>query len=301
MLSRIAESFFWLGRYIERAEGTTRILSEHYQLIVEDQSISEPMACAILLDALSMPHIGVEDGLLLVRSVVGETGLPATITGAVSAGRDNARAIRDSLSADTFEALNAAHLFLSRGLTHSSSPGIGLHRVLERLFVVNGVIDWTMSRDEAYYFMMLGRQIERIDMMGRLLAMRHEQLWPNSGPVAVLRAAGALSAFLRTRAPLQGTDVRKFLVLDEAFPRSMRVCAGDAELAVRELERRGVGDGGTLLREVGMLRSALEYTTSDDPKEIDRLISESRQAAVRASDQVNRAFFRQHGTLVWSH
>ena len=218
MLSRIAESFFWLGRYIERAEGTTRILSEHYQLIVEDQSISEPMACAILLDALSMPHIGVEDGLLLVRSVVGETGLPATITGAVSAGRDNARAIRDSLSADTFEALNAAHLFLSRGLTHSSSPGVGLHRVLERLFVVNGVIDWTMSRDEAYYFMMLGRQIERIDMMGRLLAMRHEQLWPNSGPVAVLRAVPSS----------RGRNATCCWPIGEPGTKSFRFCESDA-------------------------------------------------------------------------
>ena len=248
-----------------------------------------------------MPHIGVEDGLLLVRSVVGESGLPATITGAVGAGRDNARAVRDSLSTDTFEALNAAHLFLSRGLTHSSSPGVGLHRILERLLVVNGVIDWTMPRDEAYYFMKLGRNIERIDMMGRLLAMRHEQLWPNSGPVAVLRAAGALSAFLRKSGPFQGADVRKFLVLDETFPRSMRMCAADAELAVRSLEGLGVGDGGMLLREVGMLRSSLEYTTSDDPAEIDRLIADARQAAIRASNQANKAFFRQHGTIVWSH
>ena len=301
MLSRIAESFFWLGRYIERAEATTRILGEHYQLIVEDQSISEPMACAVLLDALSMPHIGVEDGLFLVRSVVGESGLPATITGAVGAGRDNARAVRDSLSTDTFEALNAAHLFLSRGLTHSSSPGVGLHRILERLLVVNGVIDWTMPRDEAYFFMKLGRNIERIDMMGRLLAMRHEQLWPNSGPVAVLRAAGGLSAFLRKSGTFQGSDVRKFLVLDETFPRSMRMCAADAELAVRSLEALGVSDGGLLLREVGMLRSALEYTTSDDPSEIDRLISDARQAAIRASNQANKSFFRQHGTIVWSH
>jgi uncharacterized alpha-E superfamily protein len=176
-----------------------------------------------------------------------------------------------------------------------------LHRILEKLFVINGVIDWTMPRDEAYYFMKLGRNIERIDMMGRLLAMRHEQLWPNSGPVAVLRAAGALSAFLRTRSVLHGPEVRKFLVLDEGFPRSMLSCAADAELAVRELDRRGVADGGILLREVGMLRSSLQYTTSQDPQEIDRLVSDARQTAVRASDQVNTAFFRQHGTIVWSH
>ena len=55
MLSRIAESFFWLGRYVERAEATARLLSEHHQLLVEDRSVPEEMGCALLLDSLTMP------------------------------------------------------------------------------------------------------------------------------------------------------------------------------------------------------------------------------------------------------
>lgn len=301
MLSRIAESFFWLGRYVERAEATARLLAEHHQLMVEDRSVPEERAGAVLLEALSMPTADVTTGRHLVRVVVGDDLNSSTIAGAVSAARANARAVRDSLSQDTFEALNAAHLALSRGMAFTASPGVALHRVLERLLVVNGIVDWTMPRDEAYHFMVLGRELERIDMVGRLLSIRLGEMWPASGPAAALRAAGALSPYMRTGRPITSVDVRRYLVLDPTFPRSMLCCASDAEEAVRGLQRLGVSDSGPLLREVGMLRSELEYARVPTPGDVEQFISYCRQAAVRASEEVNRTFFRQHGTVVWSH
>ena len=94
MLSRIAESFYWLGRYIERAEATVRLLAEHHQLLVEDQSVPHATGCAVLLEALSMPDTGVDTPHELVRVLVGSEIDPSTIAGAVSAARSNARAIR---------------------------------------------------------------------------------------------------------------------------------------------------------------------------------------------------------------
>ena len=301
MLSRLAESYFWLGRYLERAEATTRLLAEHHQLMVEDQSVSELLACAVLLEALTLPHEDVTHPDGLVRAVVGNEEMPSTIIGSVAAARDNARAVRDSLSAETFEALNTAYLSLVRGVVITSSPGVTMHRLMERLLTVNGVIEWTMPRDEAFQFLVLGRELERIDMVGRLLAVRHDQWWPSAGPSATLRAAGAQTAFLRSGATLNGPQVRAYLVLDPMFPRSMRNCAADAEDGVRALARLGVSDRGALLREVGMLRSALEFEIDDDNESVDRLAEQARRAAHRASDQVNAAFFRQYGTVVWSH
>lgn len=301
MLSRIAESFFWIGRYLERAEATTRLLAEHYQLTVEDQSVDEELACQLLLDALSIGTAGVTKGPQLVRAVVGEPGNASTIAGAVSAARDNARAIRESLSGDTYEALNATHLLLTRGMRTSSSPGVMLYRILERLLVVNGVVDWTMPRDEAHHFLVLGRELERIDMMARLLSIRHDLLWPAAGPVAILHATGSLSPFLRTGATVAGAEVRAFLVLDSTFPRSMRACAADAEAAVRGLAILGIVDEGSLLSEVGMLRSALEYASASNSQTVDTLVAVAQDASVRASRSVDQAFFRQQGTVVWSH
>jgi uncharacterized alpha-E superfamily protein len=301
MLSRLAESFFWLGRYIERAEATARLLAEHHQLLVEDRSVPEVLAARILLESLSMPADDITTARAMVKRVVGSDADPTSISGSVSAARANARAVRDSLSQDTFEALNSAHIALSRGIAFTSSPGVALHRVLERLLVVNGVVDWTMPRDQAFHFMVLGRELERIDLVGRLLDIRHDEWWPASGPAAVLRASGALSPFLRTGKQMNSAEVRQYLVLDPAFPRSMRSCAADAENAVRGLQALGASDSSQLLREVGMLRSELEYALITRPDDVDAHVETARAAAVRAHEEVRRAFFRQHGTIVWSH
>ena len=148
MLSRLAESFYWIGRYLERAEATARLLAEHYHLTVEDRSVPDDIAAAVVLDALSLGHDVVTTPTELVRSLLGDAANPSTVIGSVAAARENARSVRDALSGDVFEALNGAHLTLTRGLTAAASPGASMYRVLERLMVVNGAIEWTMPRDE---------------------------------------------------------------------------------------------------------------------------------------------------------
>jgi uncharacterized alpha-E superfamily protein len=301
MLSRIAESFFWIGRYLERAEATARLLAEHHHLLIEDRSVSEDIGAVALLDALSISAPSVADAGGLVSAVIGAPNDPSTVRGSVAAARENARAVRDQLSVDVFEALNSAHISLSRGLLFAASPGVGLHRVVERLLVAHGVIEWTMSRDEGYLFLSLGRRLERMDMTTRLLAVRHEQLWPDGGPVATLRAAGGLNGFLRTKHTLTGTPVRQFLVLDEHFPRSLLMSARGAEDAVRGLADHGAHDSGQLLRECGMIRSRLEYVVEPDSDTVDALILDAQLAAAKASEAAALNFFNQAGTIVWSH
>jgi uncharacterized alpha-E superfamily protein len=301
MLSRIAESFFWIGRYVERAHSTARLLAEHHQLMVEDSTLPENEACVALLDALSLDDGDVHTGTQLIRRVMGTTRQFSTVAGSVAAARENARSVRDVLSGEVFEALNATHLALGRGIAYADSPGVALHRVVERLLVVHGVVSWAMPRDEAFQFLKLGRSLERIDMTARLLAVDHDRLWPEAGPVAALRAGAAYSAMLLTGVAVDGDSVREFFVLDPSFPRSMRRSAVEAEEAVRELAQLGAGDGGALLREVGLVRSALEFAVNPDPDEVERLAQAARTAAARASDIAYDAFFRQSGTIVWSH
>lgn len=302
MLSRLAESFYWIGRYLERAEATARLLAEHYQLTVEDRSVPDDVAAAVVLDALSLPHGVVSSPTELVRALLGDVSNPSTVIGAVGAARENARSVRDALSGDVFEALNGAYLTLSRGLTTAASPGASMHRVLERLMVVNGAVEWTMSRDEGHYFLTLGRSLERIDMTARLLDVRHDLVWPDTGATAVLRSAAALSPFLRTGEAPTGDQVREFLVLDPDFPRSMLYRARAAEEAVRGLQRLGGVDDGELLREVGLMRSRLEFAGgATDPDVVDDLVSDTQMSAVSAAAATADAYFRQAGTVVWSH
>jgi uncharacterized alpha-E superfamily protein len=302
VLSRLAESFYWIGRYLERAEATARLLAEHYHLTVEDRSVPDDVAATVVLDALSLPHGEVATPTDLVRGLLGDVSSPSTVIGAVSAARENARSVRDALSGDVFESLNASYLTLTRGLTAAASPGPSMHRVIERLMVVNGAIEWTMSRDEGHWFLMLGRSLERIDMTARLLDVRHDQLWPETGPVAMLRSAAAFSPFLRTGEPTMGELVRRFLVLEPTFPRSMLASARTAEDAVRGLQLQGSGSDGDLLREVGLMRSRLEFAGAvEDPAEVDQLAHDTQMSAVSAGLATAEAYFRQAGTIVWSH
>jgi len=140
-------------------------------------------------------------------------------------------------------------------------------------------------------------------MTARLLKVRHDLLWPESGPATALRAAGGLHAFLRGRHPLTGDQVRAFLVLDPTFPRSMLGCALGAEQAARELEAMGsVTSHGGILRTVGLLRSELEFVPAEpDPEIVDRLADYGLVSANEAGAEVRNSFFEQIGTVVWSH
>jgi uncharacterized alpha-E superfamily protein len=302
VLSRLAESFYWIGRYLERAEATARLLAEHYHLTVEDRSVPDDVAAAVVLDALSLTHDVVTTPTELVRSLLGDVANPSTVIGSVAAARENARSVRDALPGDVFEALNGAHLTLTRGLTAAASPGASMHRVLERLMVVNGAIEWTMPRDEGHYFLGLGRALERVDMTARLLDVRHDVVWPDTGPVATLRSAAGLSAFLRTGEAPTGEQVREFLVLDPTFPRSMLHSAQRAEAAVRGLQTLGGVDDAELVREVGLMRARLEFAGGvHDPAVIDQLVHDTQTSCVATAAAVAEAYFRQAGTIVWSH
>ena len=304
MLSRIAESFFWIGRYTERCEATSRLLAEHHQLLVEDTRVSHSLGVSVLLEALDFPEpfgpMMTPAGL--VKAVIGDSETPATIRGAAFAARENARAIRDAIPGDLFEALNNMYLYISSPSVLTASPGVGLRIALERLAVVAGVIDWINPRDDAHLFLRLGRALERIDMTGRLLSMRHDLMWPESGPTTMLHACGGLGAFLRGGSTPTGEQVRQYLVVDRSFPRSMLRCALQAEEAVNALERDcTVAVSGDLTRTVGMMRSALEYSAVEPNDEtVTRLANETVAKVLLASAQMNEAFFRQVGTIDWS-
>jgi uncharacterized alpha-E superfamily protein len=305
VLSRIAEAMFWIGRYVERAEATTRLLVEHHQLLVEDTRLDPAIGVEAMLRPLGLmpaePVPPLTAGTL-VTIVVGESANPTTILGSVAAARENARTIREALPGDMFERLNATHLRLQSGIS-TIVPGIPLRGLLDELSVVTGIIDWQMPRDEGLVFLRLGAALERLDMTSRLLEIDHEALWPQAGAATTLRASGGFNPFLRTQRAMTGEQVRTFLVLDPTFPRSMLQCAVRAERQVRQMATYvSPQQVSSLLRTVGILRAELEFAyATPTPADLDQLSERARIAAYEASDAVAVAFFRQAGTILWSH
>lgn len=306
MLSRIAEAMFWIGRYVERAEATSRMLIEHHQLLVEDTRLDPAVGVEAMLKALSlMPEDADQSSLTpsaLVSIVAGRPAHRQTILGSVEAARENARTIREVLPAGMFERMNATHQRMQSGIS-TVIPGIPLSGLLDELAVVRGIIDWQMSRDEGLVFLRLGAALERLDMNSRLLAIGHEDLWPQAGAVTALRAAGGFNPFLRTQRAVTGGQVHAFLLLDPVFPRSTLQASIRAERAVRQMGTYvSRTQTSALLRIVGILRADLEFASaSPTPADLELLTERASEAAFEASDAVSGAFFRQAGTIVWSH
>ncbi|MDT4978822.1 MAG: hypothetical protein QOG07_701, partial [Pseudonocardiales bacterium] len=163
MLSRVAEALFWVGRYVERAEDTARLLDVQFHQVVEDPATDEAETCRVLAAVM-----GVEaDPPHEIRETLEVLGYqrdnPSSIVGALLAARQNARGARESLSADIWECLNTTYheLPLRIEAARAFGPAPFFSYVRQRAAMLGGHAEATMSRDHGFDFLVLGRSVER--------------------------------------------------------------------------------------------------------------------------------------------
>ncbi|WBU37138.1 alpha-E domain-containing protein [Homoserinibacter sp. YIM 151385] len=304
MLSRIAESLFWIGRYIERADGTARILDVHLQLLLEDPWIEEDTACRSLLSVMGTEPpaetaVGRGDvlGILAV-----DRHQPASIAYSLGAARENARRAREVVSTELWEVLNTTRARMPRRIAQEKVSDF-FAWVRDRSALAVGTMESSSSRDEAWSFFTLGRSIERADMTARLLATR--SLTEASGPswTTILRSVGAYEAYLRTyRGVPSARNAAEFLLLDRLFPRSILFAVTRAESCLREIEPRSerVGVGDPSLRLLGQIRSQLEFrSVADTLDDLPRHMDEVQVATSAASEAIRQRYFPTSAAPSW--
>jgi len=268
MLSRIAESLFWIGRYVERADGTSRLLDVHLQLLLEDPSINEDEACRALLEVIgSEAHfpnsIGRTDLLDLLSTDRNEL---TSISSSLNAARENARRVREVVSTELWECLNTTRSRMPRKVSIDRAHDFFIW-VRERTALAVGIFESSASRDESWTFFTLGRSLERIDMTARLLST--SELMEASGPswTTILRSCGAYEAYLRTyRGVPSAVNAAEFLLLDRIFPRSVFFALSRAESCLNDLSpvQARVGVNDQALKEVGLLKNQMEFRNAGD-------------------------------------
>ena len=304
MLSRIAESLFWIGRYIERSDGTARILDVHLQLLLEDPWVEENLACRSLLSVMGTE---VPDAAEITRAdVLGllavDRNQPASIAYSLNAARENARRAREVVSTELWEVLNTTRARMPRKVA-SDKVHEFFAWVRERSALAVGIVESATSRDEAWSFFTLGRSIERADMTARLLATR--SLTEASGPswTTILRSVGAYEAYLRTyRGVPSARNAAEFLLLDRLFPRSILFSVTRAEQCLREIEPRTdrVGVSDLALRLLGQIRSELEYRPINDMiDDLPRYMDEVQLATSAASEAIRQRYFPTNAAPSW--
>lgn len=241
MLSRVAENLYWLGRYLERAENMARIAAVNYRASFEERAAGEDEA--VQWDAL-VHAIGSDEGYLEARAArpdlqPGEWLLfsaenPGSLRSTVGRARGLARELREHISREVFEEINLLYL-----ASNEADPRRGLRpytaTVQRGVAATFGLYDNTVLYDEGREWFRCGMYIERADMTSRIIDAKYYMLLPSiadvDGPLdrygwlAILRSASAHEAFRkRYRGSIRGERVAELLILDAAFPRSLRFC-----------------------------------------------------------------------------
>jgi uncharacterized alpha-E superfamily protein len=246
MLSRVAESLYWTGRYVERAELGSRLLHVNFHVLLDSPGAGHDEAWRRLLlvggsDALYREHFDGYDAQSVSEFMLWHAANPNAVVACVANARENARSVRDQLSSEMWERLNRLHLFLTthrRGSVARAQHDL-FAGVREGSHSFQGTMRATLPRGEAYEFVELGHHVERADVTARVLAVEYPAvapLTPDSTEetvrlTALLKSCGAFEAFRKAeRSFLRPSRVLEYLLLDRSCPRTVLFCL-DACLA----------------------------------------------------------------------
>lgn len=305
MLSRVADSFYWMRRYLERAEHSARVLDVHLGLSLDDPTDAVGRT---LLSAVGEAPIGM--GASAAAAVAAEaTGRidqahRTAVIGFVVAARENARQIREHISSEMWEQLNSLYLELrSTGEVDMDSSAF-LRSVIEGTHLFHGVSEATLSHGEGWHFMQLGRYIERATTTASMLDHYFGERGNTSHDVhdageyvewvGLLRACAAFEAYCRAHtADVQPQRLAEFLLLNAECPRSVRFAADRIEDSLRAIAR-GLGRQATGRPErfAGRLRAALNFGTIDEILEdsLIRYVESIRQQCDQIHAALNQTY-----------
>ena len=309
MLSRIAESLYWIGRYVERAEDTARLLDVHYHLLLEDRRADEAAVCRALLEAMgvSTSELAHEpDADMVTELLARDLSFSGSIACSVGASWENARGAREAISSELFQTLNTMRREVGRRAR--AEAGAARHDfflwVRDRAAACWGIVDATMSRDDGWRFLVLGQSLERADMTARLLSARYGDAFGQTGWTTTLRTCAAHEAFLRTyHHSVNASSAVEFLLLDRLFPRSVYHALTTAEHRLGELApisaRTGVDDESSRL--LGRARAELEFLRIEDViDELPSLLRKLQHDCAEVHAAVARRYFRETRVVEWS-
>ncbi len=278
MLSRVADSLYWMSRYLERAEHTVRMLDVHSSMTLERSGTSEDARRRRLLLALgsaadNAAALSDRDSHDLLAQLAHDGGNGASVRSCIAAARENARQVREEISSEQWLQLNRLYHLVTRDAFPDAPPEEFLPEILDGLHLFQGVTDTTMSHGEGWLFIQIGRSIERASSIAALLAVY--ELGLATGPagshqflewVGLLRCCTAFEAYCNVyTADLTESQILEFLLLNKDFPHAVRYSVDRLREALLALEQEsGRLAPQELVRVAGRLQAALRFVEITD-------------------------------------
>jgi uncharacterized alpha-E superfamily protein len=287
LLSRVADSLYWMSRYLERAEHTTRLLDVNLNLMLDESAASADRRWQRVLLALGNPKDihWTGDPYALTHELTFDTSHKGSILSCIIAARENSRHVREQISTEQWHRLNSLYLEVTRPRPESNGHALlssteqqteFLQRVMEAVHQFQGVTDSTMSHGEGWQFIQVGRYIERASATAMLIEAYHKDLWTPHDPLpdkneyldwmGLLRSATAFEAYCKVyTADLTPERILEFLLLDEQFPHSLRFSIDGLQNALEAIQlESGKQRTAQLSRLAGRLQASLSFSRVDD-------------------------------------
>ncbi len=281
MLSRVADSIYWLNRYVERAENVARFVEVNLNLLMDN---------AVGVEQQWEPLISVTGDRLLFQQIYSEptsknvlnfltfdSQSPNSIRSCVRAARENARSVRETISSEMWEQVNSFYLMVEEAAKNKPDDIQEIYAFYAEVKIAShrfvGVMNATASWNESWHFGRLGRYLERADKTSRILDVKYFLLLPsvtevgspldNLQWISLLKSASAYEMYRKTEQTISPTGVARFLMFDSYFPRSIKFSLRRAEESLKAIA--GTSEKAMPSeRTLGRLRSELEYVTFEE-------------------------------------
>jgi uncharacterized alpha-E superfamily protein len=278
MLSRVADSLYWMSRYLERAENTVRQLDVTMGLMLDTGGASAETRWERLMASIGKPS-GMEwngDLESMARKLVFDSGSRASVTSCVNGARENARQVREEISSEQWQRLNRLfHQIHSPNAQTQFSSSINdvLATVVDGIHLFKGVSDTTMIHGQGWQFIRLGRYLERAYATATLLEVYQPELFNSQGRehsgyqylelVGLLRCCTSFEAYCQVyTADLSPDRILEFLLLNDDFPHAIRYCVDGVRDAIDNIQRSGGRRSpDELTAVIGRLHAMLGFTT----------------------------------------
>ncbi len=277
MLSRVADSIYWMSRYVERAENLARFVDVTFNLILDqpqqEASQWEPLVYITGDQEYYKTHYGKPNASNVINFIVFDTDYNGSIISCLNAARENARTVREAISSEAWEQINYFYHMVrdaakSDGL--SQTPPEFFDSIREQSQLFNGILDATLSHASGWHFSNLGRLLERADKTSRILDVKYYTLLPELNDVgttlddlqwsSVLRSVSAFETYRKEFHTITVHRVVEFLVLNRYFPRAVQFCVNHADESLHAISGSPLNTyQNPAEQKLGRLKSELAY------------------------------------------
>ncbi len=272
MLSRVADSLYWMSRYFERADHCARVLEANYNLLLNPSKPSrEQRLSRIALSLGLQPDQSTTDSQASMLRLIAQPGNRFSIVSCITSARENASQVREQISSEMWERLNGLYHDVTSARDSAEADG-GPLRLLtsfrDGVYQFHGVTHVTMSHGEGWHFIQLGKYMERACGLSVLLDAHYSALGgaDDLDWAGLLASCSAFEAYRKVyTADMTADRVAEFLLLNPVFPYTVRYSAEGMHAALNAIsEQNSTRKAARIERIIGRLRSSLAYVQIDE-------------------------------------